>query len=81
MKLMMFLTGSEVIPPLGAPSVVKVSFKHDCTKSSEGLECACFPVVSTCSYTLVLPMHIKNDDEMKDKFLLAITKDFGFGRC
>ena len=54
-KLMKFLTGSYRMPALGAPPSIEVNFKQDCVNG-----CRCFPTVSTCSFTLELPVHIQN---------------------
>ena len=78
---MKFLTGSEMITPLGAPQKYKVYFKHNCTSSTAGVKCHCYPTVSTCAFHLTLPVHITSDTEMKEMFVLALEHDFGFGRC
>ena len=75
-KLMKFLAGSYRIPVLGAPTNIEVNFKHDCVNG-----CRCFPTVSTCSFTLELPIHIQNEEKMLSVFSTALVADVGFGRC
>ena len=75
-KLMKFLTGSYRIPVLGALTNIEVNFKHDCVNG-----CRCFPTVSTCSFTLELPIHIQNEEKMLSVFSTALVADVGFGRC
>ena len=62
-KLMKFLTGSYRIPLLGAPPSIEVNFKHDCVNG-----CRYFPTVSTCFFTLELPVHIQTEEEMLSVF-------------
>ena len=73
---MKFLTGSETIPAFGVPTKIEVSFNHGCPKS-----CRCFPTVSTCSFSLIIPFHVKRDEEMVTMFEAALLGDVGFGRC
>ena len=56
---MKFLTGSYRIPVLAAPPSIAVNFKDDCVNV-----CRCFPTVSACSFTLELPVHIQNEQEI-----------------
>ena len=73
---MKFLTGSYRIPVLGAPPSIEVNFKLDCVNGYR-----CFPTVSTCSFTLELPVPIQNEQEMLPVFSTALIADVGFGRC
>ena len=73
---MAFLTGSEKIPALGLPPQITVTFKHDCRNS-----CKCFLIVSTCSLTLDIPVHIRDEETMLEVFERALKEDVGFGRC
>ena len=73
---MKFLTSSETIPAFGVPAKIEVSFNHRCPKS-----CSCFPTVSTCSFSLIIPIHVKDDEEMVTMFETALLGDVGFGRC
>ena len=75
-KLMKFLTGSETIPAFGVPTKMEVSFNHGCLES-----CRCFPTISTCSFSLNIPIHVKYDEEMVTMFGTALLGDVGFGRC
>ena len=72
-SLLLFLTGCEQLPYGGFKEKIKVHFKADC---SEG--CGCYPTVSLCGMTLVLPMHIKN--AFKKIIPDAIKASPGFGR-
>ena len=40
----------------------------------------CYPTVSTCSLSLVIPGHISSDEEMKTSFMEVLAMDVGFGR-
>ena len=74
---MKFLTGSETIPTFGVPTKkIEVSFNHGFPKS-----CRCFPIVSTCSFSLIIPIRVKDDEEMVTMFETALLGDIGFGRC
>ena len=73
---MAFLTGSEKIRALGLPPQITVTFKHDCRNS-----CKYFPIVSTCSLTLDIPVHIGHEETMLEVFERALKEDVGFGRC
>lgn len=75
---MKYLTGSERIPPLGLPPCINIEFKHNCKPSKEGTVCNCLPVVSTCAMRITLPVHIKTDECMVDKFTFAIEDGPGF---
>ena len=72
---MKFLTGSETIPAFGVPTKIEVSFNHGCPKS-----CRCFPTVSTCPFSLIIPIHVKDDEEMVTMFETALLGDVGFGQ-
>ena len=74
---MSFLTGSGKIPTFDLPPQITVSFKHDC--QNQGM-CRCFPTVSTCSYTVDIPVHI-NDEATLEAFTRGLSEDIGFGRC
>ena len=73
---MKFLTGLETIPAFGVPTKIEVSFNHGCQKS-----CRCFPTVSTCSFSLIIAIHVKDDEQMVTMFETALLGDVGFGRC
>ena len=76
--LMSFLTGSEKIPTFGLPPHITVSFKYDCQNQ---WTCRCFPTLSTCSYSVDIPVHINNDEAMLQAFTRGLSEDIGFGRC
>ena len=73
---MKLLTDSETIPAFGVPTIIEVSFNHGCPKS-----CRCFPTVFNCSFSLIIPIHVKDDEEMVILFETALLGDVGFGRC
>ena len=73
---MKFLTGSETIPAFSVLTKVGVSFNHGCPES-----CRCFPAVSTSPFSLNIPIHVKDNDEMVTMFGTALLGDVGFGRC
>ena len=72
---MKFLTGSETIPAFGVSTKIEVSFNHGSPKS-----CRCLPTVSTCSFSLIIPIHEKDDEEMVTMFETALLGDVGFGQ-
>ena len=69
-----WLTGCKSIPPLGFPKGFTVKFVHGCQD-----KCKCRPTVSTCFFILNLPLHISNEDEMKDIMDSAVNDSKGFG--
>ena len=73
---MAFLTGSEKIPALGLPPQIVVTFKYDCRNC-----CKCFPIVSTWSLMLDIPVPIHDEETMLEVFERALKEDVGFGRC
>ena len=73
---MAFLTGSEKNLASGCPPEIVAIFKHDCRNS-----CKCFLIVSTCSLTLDIPVHICNKETMLEVFERALKEDVGFGQC
>ena len=70
------MTLLETIPAFGVPTKIKVLFNHGCPKS-----CRCFPTVCTCSFSSIIPIHVKDDEEMVTMFETALLGDVGFGRC
>ena len=71
-----FLTGSEKIPAFDLPPQTTVTFKHNYRNC-----CKCFPIVSTCSRTLDIPVYIHDEETMLEVFERALKEDVGFGRC
>ena len=71
--VMLFLSGSARIPPLGLAQNIKVIFKHDCDVS-----CQCKPRASTCSLNLFLPIHYDSEEKMIDAWYQAIKCSVGF---
>ena len=71
-KLMKFLTGSETIPAFAGSTNIEVLFDQRCPES-----CRCFPTVSTCSFSLNIPIDVKDDKEMITMFGTALLGDVG----
>ena len=79
---MQFITGSRTIPPCGFPKLM-LRFKHDCSKSQNGTECACLPSANTCATVITLPVHVSTMEGLTQDFITAITntKKYGFGNA
>ena len=73
---MKFLTGSETIPAFGVPTRIEFFFIYGCPES-----CRCFPTVSTYSFSLNIPIHVKDDKEIVTMFGTALLGNVGFGLC
>ena len=78
---MQYLTGAKVIPPLGKPQSITISFKHGCKPSEAGMLCKCLPTVSTCAHTVLIPVHISSEKAMTEAFELSIRGGQGFQLC
>lgn len=72
--MLMWVTGTRNVPPLGFSKVFTCRFVHGC---NEG--CHCRPTVSTCEFIIKLPVHVASDQEIKDIMLSAINDSLGFG--
>ena len=68
-QLMKFITISEKISVVGLSSVIRVLFKHDCRRGSNGYHCRCF---------IKLPVHIIKEVQKRDSFEMAISNEIGF---
>ena len=84
-EFLQFLTGSPSIPVLGLPNDIIVAFVHDCRPSrleasSPYRECACLPTVSTCDLQLNLPVHIRDEESMKNALVSAVKDGRYFGQ-
>ena len=64
---MKFLTDSEIISAFGVPTKIEVSFNQRYPES-----CRCFPTVSIGSFSLNIPIHVKDNEEMVTKFGTAL---------
>ena len=71
---LMWVTESKSVPPLGFSKVFTCRFVHDCNDG-----CRCRPTVSTCDFIIKLPVHLQNDQDIKDIMLSAINDSLGFG--
>ena len=69
----MFITGVRVVPPLGIPKKITVSFIHECPTG-----CRCKLTVSTCAFKLLLPSHYQTREDMKKATLDSIKLSNGF---
>ena len=68
-----FMTGSDQIPPLGFPSLIKIHFLQGCNPGRK-----CRPTSSTCFLTLSLPVHTCNSDELGELLISAVNDCCGF---
>ena len=69
----MFITGVRVMPPLGIPKKISVSFVHECPTG-----CRCKLTVSTCALKLSLPSHYQAKEDMKKAISDFIKLSNGF---
>ena len=67
------------MPALGLDQKIKIQFLHGCKKVREK-DCACLPVVSTCSLTLTLPVHVCTFEDTMCVMKEAVMGSLGFGR-
>lgn len=68
--ILMFLTGSDEVPPCG----------FDVKPVLQFTECNRMPESSTCSITLTLSLVHSDYEVFKDKMDFAIPNGYGFGR-
>ena len=71
--IVIFITGARVVPPLGIPKKITVSFIHECPTG-----CRCKLTVSTCALKLLLPSHYQTREDMKKATLDSIKLSNGF---
>lgn len=71
-QVLKFVTGTEVIPPLGLPTKMKLQFVHGCQAG-----CRCRPSASTCALQLRLPVHYTESGQMVDALSNAIIEGAG----
>ena len=69
----MFITGVRVVPPLGIPKQISVSFIRECPTG-----CRCKLTVSTCTLKLSLPSHYQTKEGMKEAIFESIKLSNGF---
>ena len=77
-QLMKFITRSKKIPLVDLSSAIRVLFKHDFRLGSNGSHCRFLAVVSTCTISMKLPVHIITEVQMKDSFEMAFCNEIGF---
>lgn len=68
--ILIFITGSDVIPPTGFHKQLSLSFKHSYDM---------FPTTSTCDLTLWLPTVHKSYEDFKESIILGFKGNDGFG--
>ena len=68
-----WLTGKS-IPPLAFGKQFMMRFVHGCQDN-----CKCRPTVLPRLFLLNLPLHINNEDEMKDMVHSSVNDSKGFG--
>jgi len=73
-NVLMFITGTEVIPPLGFHKEISVKFLHSCAP-----DCMCLPTVATCALDLNLPIHYKNEEVFSTIMTNSIQMCQGYG--
>lgn len=80
-QLLVFVTGADCIPPLGFDPQPMVEFLHDAIPSIDGKThyVSKYPVTSTCSNTIMLPLS-ETYDIFKFHLEDAIIMSPGFGR-
>ena len=71
-QVLKFVTGTNVIPPLGLPMKITVQFVHGC-----GADCQCRLSASTCAKQLRLPVHIQDNTVMIDMLSKAVVEGAG----
>ena len=65
---------SASIPPLGLPKRITIQFLYGCDK-----DCRCRPTTSTCDLVITIPVHVDNENDMKEIMASAIVDCDGFG--
>ena len=71
-QVLKFVTGTNVIPPLGLPMKITVQFVHGCRA-----DCQCRPSASTCALQLRLPVHIQDSSVIIDMLSKAVVEGAG----
>ena len=72
--LLIFMTGSDRIPPLGFHKKMSIDF-YEMTSQKH------YPTASTCDMRLWLPRGIENEDFLKELLEEAVEGSHGFGKC
>ena len=72
--ILMWMTGSSEVPPLGFSKKFELQFIHGCSEN-----CKCRPTVSTCDMSIKMPVHINSLNMMKEMLLSAVKDSHGFG--
>lgn len=71
--MLKWVTGSPTVPILGFEKSFSVAFVH-CKGG-----CRCRSAVSKCDILVKLPVHIANENEMKEMMTSALKDSVGFG--
>ncbi|VDI19350.1 Hypothetical predicted protein [Mytilus galloprovincialis] len=64
-----FITGCSSVPPGGFDARFSIGFTEERK----------YPTVSTCTFEVVLPLHLKNYNTFKDIMIESIVSGPGFG--
>ncbi len=72
--LLMFATGTDIIPPLGFDSVPTLAFLHDPVNGVKRI----YPEANTCALILRLPIHALYDSFSKH-MIIGIVQSPHFG--
>ncbi|XP_052065820.1 G2/M phase-specific E3 ubiquitin-protein ligase-like [Mytilus californianus] len=65
-----FITGCSTVPPGGFDARFSIGFTEERK----------YPTVSTCTFEVVLPLHLKNYNTFKDIMIESIVSGPGFGQ-
>lgn len=71
-EVLAFVTGCPVIPPMGYPRPLKITFITDKTRK--------FPTANTCGPHLNLPLALVDYSEFKEKLDFSFSNTVGFGQ-
>ena len=69
--MLVFATGANHIPPMGFDKKITLSFDH----------ATLYPIASTCSLSLYLPVRFVEYEEFKAAMIKGVVSGFGFGRA
>lgn len=69
--LLSFITGADHNPPLGFEVTPEIDFSNDPRRD--------YPIASTCSNTIYLPLHLTEYENFKNKMDEAMISGHGYG--
>ncbi|XP_039858693.1 G2/M phase-specific E3 ubiquitin-protein ligase-like [Simochromis diagramma] len=73
-ELLVFITGADLLPPLGFPQSCNIDF-YDQESGMRRI-----PYTSMCSLSLYLPRGVADEDQFKDLMNDALKASLGFGK-